>query len=36
MCTITDFTAEHLAGVMGLFAAERWSYASDEQRTCVR
>lgn len=33
MWKITDFTAEHLTGVMSLFAAERWSYASDEQRT---
>lgn len=33
MGEIVDFTAEHLDGVMGLFAAERWSYASDRHRT---
>ncbi len=34
MCRIAKFAVEqHLPGVMGLFAAEGWSYASDEQRT---
>jgi len=30
---IVPFENEHLAGVLELFGAERWSYAEDEQRT---
>jgi GNAT superfamily N-acetyltransferase len=30
---IRPFAREHLAGVIDLFAQERWSYAEDEQRT---
>jgi GNAT superfamily N-acetyltransferase len=30
---IVAFGREHLAGVMELFAAERWTYADDEERT---
>jgi GNAT superfamily N-acetyltransferase len=30
---ITRFAREHLPGVIALFAAERWSYAEDPERT---
>lgn len=32
-CAVEDFARAHLPGVMRLFAAERWSYAADQQRT---
>lgn len=33
MQEIVAFEHEHLPGVMGLFAAERWSYAADQKQT---
>jgi GNAT superfamily N-acetyltransferase len=30
---IVAFARQHLAGVMGLFAAQGWSYADDDERT---
>jgi GNAT superfamily N-acetyltransferase len=33
MHEIIAFERVHLSGVMGLFAAERWSYAADQERT---
>ena len=33
MHEIVAFRAQHLSEVMGLFAAERWSYAEDQERT---
>jgi predicted N-acetyltransferase YhbS len=33
MLEITAFEREHLPGVMDLFAAEKWSYAADQERT---
>jgi predicted N-acetyltransferase YhbS len=30
---ITRFARGHLSGVMALFAAERWSYGEDQERT---